>query len=80
MENNKLLEISDLEVVYKTDLETVRAVNGVSFQIEKGRTLGIVGETGAGKTTTSLAIMGLLPERTGKVLGGKILFNGENLL
>ena len=80
MEQNKLLEISDLEVVYKTDLETVCAVNGVSFQIEKGRTLGIVGETGAGKTTTSLAIMGLLPERTGKVLSGKILFNGENLL
>lgn len=80
MKQNKLLEISDLEVVYQTDLETVRAVNGVSFRIEKGRTLGIVGETGAGKTTTSLAIMGLLPERTGKVLGGKILFNGENLL
>lgn len=75
-----LLEINHLEVVYQTDLETVHAVNDISFRLEKGRTLGIVGETGAGKTTTSLAIMGLLPERTGKVRAGEILFQGKDLL
>lgn len=74
-----LLEINHLEVVYQTDLETVHAVNDITFRLEKGRTLGIVGETGAGKTTTSLAIMGLLPERTGRVLNGEILFQGEDL-
>ncbi|MBC8536238.1 ABC transporter ATP-binding protein [Feifania hominis] len=76
----KLLDIKDLTVVYKTDLEVVRAVNGVNFSVERGKTLGIVGETGAGKTTTSLAIMGLLPERTGKVTAGEILFDGQDLL
>ena len=75
-----LLEINHLEVVYQTDLETVHAVNDISFRLEKGRTLGIVGETGAGKTTTSLAIMGLLPERTGKIRAGEILFQGKDLL
>ena len=46
----KLLEIKDLSIVYKTDLETVRAVNGISFSLREGETLGLVGETGAGKT------------------------------
>ena len=50
----------------------VRAVDGVSFQLFEGETLGLVGETGAGKTTTALTILGLLPERTGKITGGAI--------
>lgn len=62
-----MLEIQNLHVVYKTDLETVYAVNGLTFSLQKGQTLGLVGETGAGKTTLALTIMGLLPERTGKV-------------
>ena len=78
--DDTLLKISDLEIVYQTDLETVRAVNRISLEIKKGRTLGLVGETGAGKTTTCLAILRLLPDRTGKVLNGEILFKGENLL
>ncbi len=75
-----LLQIKDLEVVYKTDLEVVCATNGVNLELKKGRTLGLVGETGAGKTTTALSILRLLPERTAKILHGEILFNGKNLL
>jgi peptide/nickel transport system ATP-binding protein len=78
--NEKLLRIKDLYVDYQTDLETVHAVNGISFDLEKGETVGIVGETGAGKTTTALSILRLLPERTGKILNGSIEFMGENLL
>lgn len=78
--NNKILEIKNLQVVYKTDLETVEAVNGIDFKIEKGKTCGLVGETGAGKTTTALSILRLLPERTGKILGGEIIFEGKNIL
>lgn len=77
---DKLLEVKDLTIVYKTDLETVRAVNGISFDLKKGETLGLVGETGAGKTTTALALLRLLPERVGKVEGGEILFDGQDIL
>lgn len=76
----KMLEIKDLSVVYKTDLETVYAVNGVTLSLEKGATLGLVGETGAGKTTLALTLMHLLPERTGKVTSGCITFEGENVV
>jgi peptide/nickel transport system ATP-binding protein len=75
-----LLHIKDLTVVYKTDLETVHAVNGISLTLNKGETLGIVGETGAGKTTTALSIMRLLPDRTGLVRSGEILFEDIDLL
>lgn len=75
-----LLHIEDLDVIYKTDLETVRAVNGVSLNIQSGKTLGIVGETGAGKTTTCLSILRLLPDRTGHVTNGKIFFKDTDLL
>ena len=76
----KMLEIKDLSVVYETDLETVYAVNGVTLSLEKGATLGLVGETGAGKTTLALTLMRLLPERTGKVTSGCITFEGENVV
>lgn len=76
----KMLEIKDLSVIYKTDLETVYAVNDVSFSLEKGATLGLVGETGAGKTTLALTLMSLLPERTGKVTAGSVTFEGENVV
>ena len=59
----KLLEVKNVNVKYVTDLETVHAVNDISFELNRGETIGIVGETGAGKTTTALTIMGLLPER-----------------
>lgn len=77
---NKLLEIEDLYVTYKTDNETVHAINGISLSLKRGETLGLVGETGAGKTTTALSVLRLLPERTGNIKSGKIKFNGQNLL
>ena len=76
----KMLEIKDLSVIYETDLETVYAVNGVTLSLEKGATLGLVGETGAGKTTLALTLMRLLPERTGKVTSGSITFEGEDIV
>lgn len=78
--SEQLLEVKNLTVQYVTDGEVVHAVNDISFKLKKGETLGLVGETGAGKTTTALAILRLLPERTGKVPTGQIIFDGEDLL
>ena len=75
-----LLEINDLTVHYITRKSVVRAVNGVSLAIDEGKTLGLVGETGAGKTTTALGILGLVPNPPGKIVSGEILFDGKNLL
>lgn len=75
-----ILEIKDLEVIYKTDLETVKAVNKIDLKIGKGKTLGLVGETGAGKTTTALSILRLLPSNTGRILNGSIKFDGKDVL
>ncbi len=77
---NNLLEVTGLQVEYHTDEETVRAVNGVNLRLARKQTLGIVGETGAGKTTTALTLLRLLPERTGKITAGKIIFDGKDLL
>lgn len=74
---NKILKVENLNVIYKSDFETVNAVNGISFEINKGETLGIVGETGAGKTTTALSIMRLLPEKTGRITNGTIRFKQD---
>lgn len=78
--DDKLLEIRELSVVYKTDKGNVHAVNNINLEVGHKETIGIVGETGAGKTTTALAILRLLPERTGCITGGSIVYNGENLL
>lgn len=75
-----LLEIKDLTIHYITDDATVRAVNDISLKIEEGRTLGLVGETGAGKTTTALGILNLIPDPPGKVIAGEILYKGSNVL
>ena len=77
--SNELLRIENLSIIYKTDMEIVKAVNGISLSIGRDETLGLVGETGAGKTSTALAILRLLPERTGKITSGKILFGGEDV-
>ncbi len=76
----EILQISDLVVKYKTDDEIVEAVNGIGLKIYKGETLGLVGETGAGKTTTALSIMGLVPNPPGSIESGKIVYEGNNLL
>lgn len=78
--SEKLLEIKNLVVHYETDDAVVEAVNNLSLTIEKGETLGLVGETGAGKTTVALSIMGLLPVPPSHIVDGEILLNGENLL
>ena len=76
----KQLEVKDLHVHYITDTALVKAVNGISFSLNKGETLGLVGETGAGKTTTALALLRLVPNPPGKIVGGSILLEGEELL
>lgn len=75
----QLLEIKDLYVEYQTDDARVFAVNGINLKVGKGETLGLVGETGAGKTTTALSIMKLLPEKVGKIKGGTIILNGKDV-
>ncbi len=75
-----LLEIKNLSIQYQTMDRTVCAVNDISLTIEKGETLGLVGETGAGKTTTALGILRLVPDPPGKIVGGEILYNGENVM
>ena len=80
MEEQQLLTIQDLSVYFIKEKSVVKAVNHLSFSLAKGETLGLVGETGAGKTTTALSIMNLVPDPPGKIIGGKILFQGENIL
>lgn len=76
----KLLEIKDLQVEYKTGRATAKALNGINLSIEKGEALGLVGETGAGKTTIALSALNLLPADVGKITGGSICFDGESVL
>lgn len=76
---SKLLEIEGLESGFDTEEGLVRAVDGVSFELEKGRTLGIVGESGCGKTVSAMSIVDLLPKPAGRVLGGRISFKGQEL-
>lgn len=83
MTNNNttpLLQVDDLTIHYHVDGEVSKAVNGISFTIERGETLGIIGETGAGKTTTALGIMGLVPNPPGRVERGSVRFEGRDLL
>ena len=81
MEDKKLLlDIQDLTIHYVVESGTVHAVEHLNLPLAPGENLGFVGETGAGKTTTALGIMGLVPNPPGKVVNGKILFEGEDLL
>lgn len=75
-----LLDIRDLKVHYHTDTGLVKAVDGLDLSLNKGEALGLVGETGAGKTTTALAVMQLISSPPGRIAGGDILFEGENML
>ena len=76
---NKLLEIKNLVVQYSVDDEIVEAVNGIDLEIGYGETLGLVGETGAGKTTTALSVMGLIPDPPGKIVSGEIFYDGKKI-
>jgi oligopeptide/dipeptide ABC transporter ATP-binding protein len=74
-----LLEVSDLHTHFFTRAGVVRAVDGISFSVETGRTLGIVGESGCGKSVTALSIMGLIPRPPARIVGGSVLFDGRDL-
>jgi peptide/nickel transport system ATP-binding protein len=75
-----LLEVRGLRTLFKGEQGEARAVDGVDFQLQRGRTLGIVGESGCGKSVTALSIMGLVPQPPGRIAAGEVLFEGEDLL
>jgi peptide/nickel transport system ATP-binding protein len=75
-----ILDIKNLTVHYVLEDETVEALNDISLQVSKGKTLGLVGETGAGKTTTALAILRLIPQPPGVIKSGSILVNGQDMM
>lgn len=77
--NETLLEINNLTVHYLTGKTAARAVNGIHLTLNKGEALGLVGETGAGKTSTAYSIMRILPDPPGKIVDGEILFHGQDL-
>ena len=76
----KLLDVRDLKVEFKTLEGTVHALNGVSFSVKPGQTLGIVGESGCGKSVSVLAVMRLIPQPPGRILSGEVEFGGRDLL
>ena len=78
--NGNLLEVSDLRTYFDSDDGVVRAVDGISFQLKRGETLGIVGESGSGKSVTNLSIIRLIPSPPGRIVSGKVLFDGIDIL
>ncbi len=76
---SSLLDINGLVTSFETDSGSVRAVDGISFSVEKGKTVGLVGESGCGKTVTAMSIIDLLPKPSGHILGGEINFKGKDL-
>ena len=77
--NRKLLEVRDLQTHFFSEQGVVKAVDGVDFELYPGESLGIVGESGCGKSVTSLSIMKLVPQPPGRIVGGSIRFNGVDL-
>lgn len=79
-ENKTILDVKDLKTYFLTDAGVVKAVDGVSFSVQEAETLGIVGESGCGKSVTNLSIMRLIPSPPGKIVGGEIMFEGQDIL
>ena len=75
-----ILEVKDLKTYFRMPEGTAKAVDGVSFSLEKGKTTALVGESGCGKTVASYSIMGLVPEPAGYIAGGEIIYRNEDLL
>ena len=80
MQDDVILSVRELETEFITDDGVVKILHGVNFDVRKGRTLGIVGESGCGKSVTAMSIMGLLPKPYGQVVGGRILYRGTDLV
>ncbi|MGZ2433818.1 peptide/nickel transport system ATP-binding protein [Rhizobium pisi] len=80
VDNEVLLDVRDLETHFFGEDSITRAVGGLSFQVRKGETLGVVGESGCGKSVTSLSILRLLPKLTARTVGGEVRFHGQDLL
>ena len=80
LDNNVVLQVEDLHTQFRTRWGTVKAVDGVSFKLRRGETLGIVGESGCGKSVTMLSLMRLVPSPPGRIVSGKIVLDGEDLL
>ncbi|HZE72305.1 MAG TPA: ABC transporter ATP-binding protein [Pyrinomonadaceae bacterium] len=78
--NGNLLEVRDLRTYFELEEGTVKAVDGISFQLQRGETLGIVGESGSGKSVTNLSIIRLIPSPPGKIVSGEIIFDGRDIL
>ena len=78
--NGKILSVRDLRTYFQTEDGIVKAVDGISFELEKGETLGIVGESGSGKSVTNLSILRLIPQPPGKIVAGEIVFDGRDTL
>src|SRR5688572_26100832 len=78
--NGNLLEVKDLRTYFHTDDGTVKAVDGISFNLKRGDTLGIVGESGSGKSVTNLSIIRLVPTPPGEIVSGAVIFRGQDLL
>ena len=79
-QNDPILEIKDLSVAFEVDEGKVQALDGVNLEVSQGQTLGVVGESGCGKSVTALSVMRLLPKPMGKILSGNISFMGKDLL
>jgi oligopeptide transport system ATP-binding protein len=79
-QNGNLLSVNDLRTYFETEDGTVKAVDGISFELKRGETLGIVGESGSGKSVANLSLMRLIPEPPGKIVSGSILFDGRDVL
>jgi oligopeptide transport system ATP-binding protein len=78
--NGNLLEVKDLCTYFELEEGTVKAVDGISFELKRGETLGIVGESGSGKSVTNLSILRLIPSPPGKIVSGEIVFDGQDIL
>jgi len=78
--NRVILKVEDLRTYFFTRRGVVKAIDGVSFHVQEGETLGIVGESGSGKTVTSLSVLRLVQKPAGKIVGGKIIFDGKDLM
>jgi len=77
--NGNLLTVNDLRTYFETEDGTVKAVDGISFEVRPGETLGVVGESGSGKSVASLSLMRLVPEPPGKVVSGSVIFHGRDV-